>query len=228
MKFLALIPAREGSKGLPGKHLLKINGQSLLSFTANAAKEAGLSCYLSTDGEAIAAEGRKLGLKVPFIRPKSLAADNTPVIEVVKHFLDYLSQANENLDALVLLQATSPLRTSAHIISAMELFKKSKADSLVSVVRVPHRYLPSLQMTIDKENFLIPVNDQKISTQRQDKPIQYSRNGPAILITRSEVLKSGRLYGDKNLAFEMSQEESVDIDTSEDFRLAEFYLGPRQ
>ena len=151
MQALGVIPARGGSKGVPGKNLRLLAGRSLLAYTAAAALGSRrlTRTVLSTDDPAIAAAGRALGLGVPFMRPASLAADDTPMLPVLVHAAEEARRDGFTADIVVLLQPTSPLRTSAHVDAALELLESSGADSVVSVVEVPHQFSPVSVMTLD-------------------------------------------------------------------------------
>ena len=139
MDFLGLIPARGGSKGIPRKNLALLAGRPLLAYTCEAALGAsGLGpILLSTDDEEIATVGRELGVEVPFLRPKSLAGEHTPMIEIMRHAVRWCEEHGKfEPDAVVLLQPTSPLRRREHIDRATERFSEGRADTLVTVVRV--------------------------------------------------------------------------------------------
>ena len=125
-KVLALIPARGGSKGLPDKNIRLLAGRTLLEYAARAASASGVvdRIVLSTDSERIAAEGRRIGVDVPFIRPRELAGDATPMLPVVEHAVDALEQGGWRPDIVVLLQPTSPLRQAFHIKEAAGLMKR--------------------------------------------------------------------------------------------------------
>ncbi len=148
LEILGLIPARGGSKGIPGKNLRLLGGRSLVA----RAVESGIKSLrlarliLSTDSEAIAEEGRRAGAEVPFLRPADLAKDDTPSSAVVVHALEWLERNEGRLpDILVLLQPTAPLRQARHIDEALELLVTSGARSVVSVTPVPGHYHPSWQ-----------------------------------------------------------------------------------
>jgi len=226
MRVLGVIPARGGSKGVPGKNLRPLAGRPLLAYTAEAARGSRrLSrVVLSTDDEATAEAGRALGLDVPFLRPADLAADDTPMLPVLVHAADALARSGFVADAVVLLQPTSPLRRAEHIDAAVELLETSGADSVVSVVEVPHQFSPVSVMALDGGR-LKPFVPGPLVTRRQDKPRVFARNGPAVLATRYAVLASGSLYGDDCRPLVMDAETSVDIDSPSDFDYAEFLLG---
>lgn len=228
MRVVGLIPARGGSKGIPGKNIAPCAGKPLLAWTCEAALGSRrlARTILSTDSEAIAAVGRNCGLEVPFLRPAALARDETPSIAVMRHALDWLRATGEAVDALALLQPTSPLRTAAHIDEAVALFERGGADTVVSVVEVPHRFHPSSVMR-EVGGLLEPFQAGDTVTRRQDQAPLLARNGPAVLVTSSAMLDSGRLYGGRTVGYRMAAADSIDIDTPEELRMAEFQLVAR-
>lgn len=228
MRVVGLIPARGGSKGIPGKNLAPCAGKPLLAWTCAAALGSRrlARTILSTDSEAIAAAGRACGVEAPFLRPAALAADDTPSIDVMRHALDWLRAAGETIDALALLQPTSPLRTAQHIDEALALFESAGADTVVSVVEVPHRFHPASVMR-EVDGRLEPYEGGETVTRRQDQAGLLARNGPAVLVVSREMLAAGRLYGGRTVGYRMAQADSIDIDTAEDLLLAESLLGAR-
>ena len=144
MNFIGLIPARGGSKSIPRKNLVNLCGKPFLAYTCQAALECSSlsSVILSTDDEEIADVGKNLGVTVPFLRPAHLSSDTSSTVSVLQHALSYLEGQNITATALVLLQPTSPLRTSQHIQEAIDLFLKTGAESVVSLVEVPHQFNP--------------------------------------------------------------------------------------
>lgn len=226
MSLVALIPARGGSKGIPRKNLALCGGRSLLDWTAEAALHSGVidRAILSTDDHEIAEKGRALGLDVPFLRPVHLAGDSALMLGVMQHCLAELRRGGEAIEAIVLLQPTSPFRRAHHVRESVARFRDMQAETLVSVVRVPHRFIPEGQMR-EKDGRLSPYFGGGIGkTQRQAKELLYARNGPAILISRSSMLDAGLLYGDRIIGYEMDEFSSLDIDTPEDLRLADHLL----
>ena len=225
MNVLGVIPARGGSKGIPGKNLRPLAGRPLLAYTADAARASRRlgRVIVSTDDAAIAEAAKGFGLEVPFLRPADLAADHTPMLPVMQHAARAMRDQGFAADALVLLQPTSPLRRTEHIDRAVELLEASGADAVVSVVEVPHQFNPVSVLRLDGER-LRPWVDGPLVARRQDKPRVFARNGPAVLAVRSAVLDSGSLYGDDCRPLVMRAEESIDVDTAADLELAEFYL----
>jgi CMP-N,N'-diacetyllegionaminic acid synthase len=227
VNILGLIPARGGSRSIPRKNIVPLAGRPLLAYTCDAALQSKrlTRTILSTDDEAIAGVGKACGVELPFRRPADLARDETPMIEVIRHALDWIMEHERYLaDIVVILQPTSPLRRAEHIDAAVDLLLETGADTVVSVVEVPHQFNPVSLMRI-KEGRLIPFLDQPMILRRQDKPRAYARNGPAVLVVRRELVSGGRLYGDMVLPLQMDPAASVDIDDADDLALAEFYLG---
>ena len=226
MQVLGLIPARGGSKGIPNKNLRPLAGRPLLAYTVAAAQASRrLSrVVLSTDDGAIAAAGRQLGLDVPFMRPSELCADTTPMLPVLQHAMRALAAEGYVTDVVVLLQPTSPLRGPEHIDAAVDALLTTGADSVVSVVEVPHQFNPVSVLRI-ADGRLTPFAAGATVTRRQDKPLVYARNGPAVLAVQARVLDAGSLYGEDSRPLVMSAEASVDIDDLHDLQYAEFLLG---
>lgn len=230
MEILGLIPARGDSKGIPGKNLAPVLGKPLIVWTCEAAERSTrLSrTIVNTDSRAIEEVCRKHGIASPFPRPPELGQDHTPILAVLQHVLTELERTeNYRPDAILLLQPTSPLRTAEHIDNAIELMERSGADSVVSVIPVPHRFSPDSLMKRSGET-LIPVLSGPSSARRQDKEPLYARNGPAIVLTKTELIKEGRLYGDNCRPFVMDKHSSVDIDDPDDLSYASFLLTQRQ
>jgi len=226
--ILAVIPARGGSKGIPGKNLALLCGRPLLAYTADAVKGSTriTRAIVSTDDERLAECARSLGLEVPFMRPASLASDDTPMLPVLQHALAAMDASGFAADAIVLLQPTSPLRRAEHIDAAIDSLERGGGDSVVSVVEVPHQFNPASVMRVE-DGWLKPYLDAPTATRRQDKPRVFARNGPAVLAVRSAVVKAGSLYGTKSWPLGMSAEDSLDIDTPWDLRLVESVLSAR-
>lgn len=226
MMIAALIPARGGSKGIPHKNLAMCGDRSLLGWTADAALRSGVidRAILSTDDDEIAAAGIALGLEAPFRRPPELSNDGALMIGVMQHALAALRAEGAEVEALVLLQPTSPFRRPHHVREAVERFRAVKAATLVSVVRVPHRFVPESQMR-EQDGRLAPYFGVEVgTTRRQDKETLFGRNGPAVLIVRSAVLDAGALYGHPTVGYEMDEIASIDIDAAQDLRLADHLM----
>jgi CMP-N-acetylneuraminic acid synthetase len=220
VEIVGLIPARGGSKGIPLKNLAPLGGRPLLAYTIEAALGSSRlgRTVVSTDSEEIAELAAHLGADV-LRRPPELASDETPMREVVLHALGEL----DGCDVLVLLQPTSPLRRSEHVDEAIRLLLESGADSVVSVVEVPHRFRPDSLMSFDGGR-IVPRGPA--DARRQDKVPVYARNGPAVLALRADGLAED-LYGEDCRPYVMAPEDSIDVDEAVDLELAEFLLSRR-
>ena len=226
MKILGLIPARGGSKGIPGKNIKLLGGKPLLEYTVEAAKASKLlsRVILSSDDKEIIAVAEHLDLEVPFIRPSNLALDNTPSIEVVKQALKFFEEKGEKFDAVCLLQVTTPFRKHELIDRAIGKFIKGNFDSLISVREVPAEYNPHWIFE-EKEGMLkISTGENEIISRRQELPKAYHRDG-AIYITRtSEILQNDSLYGNNIGFIDTTGSPFVNIDEPADWEFAEELL----
>jgi CMP-N,N'-diacetyllegionaminic acid synthase len=228
MKILGLIPARGGSKGIPRKNIKLLNGKPLLLHTIDEAKKSILSqdIILSSEDEEIIALARKKGLPVPFVRPTELSQDDTPSIEVIRHALNFFIDEGIYFDAVCLLQVTNPFRSASLINQAAEKFITADVDSLVSVSPIPHNYNPNWAYYLDKNkmNLNRVLDHEPLISRRQDLKNSYYRDG-AIYITKSEViLKQNSIYGN-NIGYVLSNNlERINIDTEEDWFIAESVL----
>lgn len=230
-KILAVIPARGGSKSIPKKNVRPLYGKPLIEYSFDAAKASRLlgRIIVSTDDEQIVRIARRNKIEVPFMRPASLAEDNSPTLPAIEHAVVFL-QENEDYrpDYVVILQPTSPLRTSTHIDEAIQILIETSADSVVSVTEVPHQYNPYSIMKIEQGRLLPFIKGADAYTRRQLKPVFYARNGAAIYALRYETLIIKKsLYGDDCRPYLMSKADSVDIDDIIDFKFAEFILSGR-
>lgn len=230
MSIVAVIPARGGSKGIPRKNLARIAGRPLIDYSIEAARNAVSvdRVLISTDDNEIAEVARELGAEVPFLRPPDLADDKAPMLGVLRHALAWLESQGVVAEALVLLQPTSPLRTSRHVEEAITLFRSTAASSVVSVVEVPHQFNPVSVMKLTAQGTLSNFfGNHVVATRRQDKPKAYARNGPAVLVCHPDTLRVNELYGDSCRPYLMSDEYSLDIDVPRDLMAAEQALLDR-
>ncbi len=227
-QILALIPARGGSKGIPGKNIKEFCGKPLIAWSIEAARQSGLvsRVVVTTDYDEIGEIAKKFGAEVPFKRPAELAQDTTPTLPVMIHAVNYLKETeNYAPDYVLLLEPTSPGRQMRHIKEAVELILKTGADSVVSVVEVPGRYSPFWQFKVD-DNQRMEITTggslKNIITRRQNLPKTYTRNG-AIYLFKTELLfeHEPSIYGDDTRAYIMDSAYSLDIDTLEDWSEAE-------
>jgi len=226
---LGVVPARAGSKGVPGKNVRPLSGRTLLEYAARAARESGVidRVILSTDSPQIAEAGRRAGLEVPFMRPAALAADDTPMLPVIQHALDEMLRGGWSADIIVLLQPTSPLRRPDHIRDAVNLLRETNADSVVTVVEVPRHLSPDYVMRIDEGRLKPFLPDGLRITRRQDARPAYSRDGTVYAFRRSTLERFGSIYGDDCRPLLIDARESLSIDTQDDWDEAERVLAAR-
>ena len=221
MKSIGIIPARGGSKGIPHKNVVDLAGKPLISYTIEEALKSSLNkVVVSTDCDRICEVVTRYGVEI-VMRPQNLSKDDTPTLPVIQHTL---SVYKEEFDLVATLQPTSPLRKAKHIDEAMDLIKKYEdADSLVSVVKVPHNMVPNSLM-IKRQDFVENLEDANESIlRRQDKSSFYARNGAAIYLTKYEKIEN-YIFGGKIVGYEMNRIDSIDIDDSSDLELAEIFL----
>ncbi|WP_036097006.1 cytidylyltransferase domain-containing protein [Leptospira weilii] len=219
-KILGLIPARGGSKGIPRKNIIPIAGKPLIVWTIEAALKSKYlaSVIVSTDDSEIAEVAKKAGASVPFLRPPELATDQSSGIDPVLHALDNLPE----FDYVMLLQPTSPLRTSLDIDDCIEFAIQKKMNSVVSVCESQEN--PFWMFRLDdslKMSKLLNVED---ISRRQDSPKTYSLNGSMYLSQVDYFRERKKFITEDTLAFIMSKESSVDIDDMMDWKLAEILL----
>jgi CMP-N-acetylneuraminic acid synthetase len=227
MRSLAVIPARGGSKGLPGKNLSPLNGIPLLVYSINAALDSGVvdRVCVSTDDSGIADIAVNSGAEI-VERPDELATDSALSIDVVKHAIAILSRQIYEPDIVVLLQPTSPLRNADHIREAFSLFQNSGARSLFSVVKCTTHPLKAL--IVDESGYLCPVGAiEYLDAPRQALPKAYQQNG-AIYINRSVDVSGGNtFFAPPCVPFPMESDVSIDIDSAADLELAEELISRR-
>lgn len=229
MNILGLIPARGGSKGIPGKNIRLLDGKPLLQYTFGAGRNSKLlsRLILSSDDTAIIEVAELLGLEVPFVRPSHLAQDVTGSLEVVLHALDFLEAKGETYDAVCLLQPTSPFRKEGLIDAAIEKFSSGGFDSLISVRQVPENFNP--HWIFEEQNGLLKIatGEDEIITRRQELPTAYYRDG-AVYLTKTEVLRDQKsLFGKKVGFIDATGEPYVNIDEPSDWKKAEQLLKSR-
>ena len=220
MSVLGLIPARGGSKGIPKKNIRPIASKPLIAWTIEAALGARLldRVVVTTDNAEIAEVACAHGAEIPFLRPVELARDETPGIEPVLHALDQLGDYN----IVVLLQPTSPLRTSDDIDAAIRLAMERNA-SVVSVTDAAHA---GWTFPMNSKNIL-DLSNCELVARRQDLPSQWALNG-AVYVAAAQRLRSSRTFlTPGTVGYRMPIERSVDIDDELDWRIAEMLLSER-
>lgn len=225
-RYLAIIPARGGSKRIPRKNIAFLAGKPLIAHTIEAAlASVKLSeVVVSTDDEEIAKTAVEWGAKVPVLRPKNLAEDTSAPVDALLHMVRHVEQRGENVDAVVLLQPTSPFRTGTHIDEAVNLFESTGADTVTAVCQA--REHPYYTWTM-QEGCLKPFFSMEHQMlPRQSLPAALVENG-AIYIIKRALLDRGTLYGNKIIPYLMEWETSVDIDMPQDLVWAEYLISKR-
>ncbi|WP_454841363.1 acylneuraminate cytidylyltransferase family protein [Pseudomonas hormoni] len=222
--ILAVVPARAGSKRLPGKNLLDLCGKPLIRWTLEAALESQMIDLLviSSDDDAILAEGERLGLRT-VRRPEYLASDTATTFDVLVHTLEHMAQEGIKPARVMLLQPTSPLREAQDIREAVRCMNDTKADSIVSVC--PCEHSPLWSNTLGPEglmdNFLRP---ELLNQRSQDLPVYYRLNGAIYMAKTNDFLQARGFFMPNSRAHIMSVDKSVDIDNYMDFKQCEFIL----
>ncbi len=217
--LLIVVPARGGSKGLPGKNLVMIEGRSLLRWTADAVRAArmkGATFILSTDDEAIAKSGRTAGIEVPFLRPEHLATDTAGSVEVMRHALEWARQERGvDPSILMLLQPTSPFRPPSILEKAVRTIREDPVDAVIGVKRID-RTLATL-FHEDDAGFLVPAGDPaRRETRRQDVRGLLTPNGSLYAVRTTAFLDEGSFFVRRTRAIEMGFIESLDLDDPRD------------
>lgn len=229
MRILGLIPARGGSKGVPGKNKRLLGEQPLIVYTIEAAKTSILTkVIVSTDDISIAEIASASGVEVPFLRPAILASDSAKSLDVAKHALLTMEERDGLYDALMLLQPTAPFRTADDINTSIRLLQCNPfADSVISVVDV-EGFHPARMKYIENGILIDPPFAESYESQnRQDLTPMYLRNG-AIYLTRRDILMANSFKGKVCLAHIMPVERSVNIDTLADFEYAQWILQSKK
>ncbi len=220
-KIIAIVPARSGSKGISNKNTRLFAGKPLIAHTIETAKASPSidRIVVSTDSEEIAAVARDFGAEVPFLRPPELAMHESSIVDAVVHLLDQLKKENYAPTHVLLLQPTSPLRTTEDIEKAIELFEKSDADSLVSICRTEN-----ILMTKDESDVLTIVNPEMLkSPNRQELPTYYKLDGSMIYLVKTDLfLKEHSFLAGKLVGYEIERWRAVDLDEPQDFVVGEF------
>lgn len=227
MKLLAVITARGGSKGLPGKNIRPLCGKPLLCYSIDVARAIvpDEDICVTTDDPKIIQVVEDYGLKVPFVRPAELAQDTSSSSDVLVHAIDfYRNELGRDYDTILLLQPTSPLRRVEQVREAIELYRQHPGIDMVVSVRKSHA---SAVICRENEEGYIDQIFVQGGTRRQDAPTLYEHNG-CIYVINAEALRAKGLAGfTKRVKYVMPEEDSLDIDSLTDFLLAETLLKNR-
>ena len=225
MKVLALIPARGGSKRLPGKNLLPLGGKPLIAWSIDVVRDlrSVVDVLVSTDDPGIAQAASEMGAMVPWLRPTELATDSASSVDVALHALDWYEAVHGVIDGLMLLQPTSPLRTRQAVERGIALFQAGQGRAIVGVApAVTH---PMWALKLVGRGLQPWVSQQALQTRSQDLPEAYAITGAFYLLSPQELRKERSFFPLGSLPLMMDGErESVDIDTEMDYVLAQALL----
>ena len=226
MYVLGIIPARCGSKSVQKKNIRLLAGKPLIAYTIKTAQMCKMlnRTVVSTDGAEIAEVAKKYGGDVPFIRPKDLSLDNTPMIPVLQHAVSSIEKKeNSRVDVVVLLDPTSPFRRVEDIEACIQKLERENADSVVTVCEVEHN--PYFVMVELDNGKLVPlIKSDKVITRRQDAPEVYRINAAVYAVKRDVLMNANKIITDNTMAVIMSQQLSTHIDHVVDFEFAEYLM----
>ena len=221
--MIAIIPARGGSKGLPGKNIKNLLGKPMIAYTIEAAKASKhiTDIIISTDCEEIYRIAIEHGAMDTFLRPAELAKDEAQAIDNYIYTIDRLEKDfSMNIDSFTVLQPTSPLRTTEDIDKSIEMYKNSNARSVISYTEEHHPL--TWHKYIKEDGSLENIFEDKLDN-RQKFRVSYYPTG-AVYVFNTQMIRSRNYFDGSTKAYIMPRERSVDIDTEEDFRYAEFLL----
>jgi len=218
--FLFLIPARGGSKGIPKKNIKELNGKPLIYYTIDAIKDIvpQENICVSSDDLEIIEKVEQYGINVPFVRPSEFSTDTSTLQDVIDHSLNYYKNKGKHFNGLVLLQPTSPLRNSQHVIETLALFSEN-IDLVVSVKITSAN--PYYILFEENQYGFLELSKNGNFTRRQDCPVVYERNGAIYIYNLNGCYKAPK----RQIKYLMDENASVDIDNEFDWMLAEYLLS---
>ncbi|MBV6510863.1 MAG: N-acylneuraminate cytidylyltransferase [Ignavibacteriaceae bacterium] len=222
MKVLGVIPARSGSKGVPGKNIKKLGGIPLIQYTINSALSSKLltKIVVSTDSEEIAEVCKNAGLTVPFLRPTYLAGDDIKTVDVVKHVLKYYLELGEEYDSVCLLQPTYPFRKHGLIDECIKEFYEKQDDSFVTVLEVPHQFHPAWILQQSEDHLSPVLGWEEFTKRRQKLSPAYYRDGAVYISSVKGIFQFDRLVFGKIGLLLNDRDFYINIDTELDWEYA--------
>ena len=228
MKPLFVIPARGGSKGIPGKNIKPLGGKPLIAYSVEVARQLApdSDICVSTDDPAIADVVREMGLEVPFLRPDYLATDNCGTYEVLLHAVKFFEKLGRRYDTMVLLQPTSPLRTADDVRRCLEAYT-SDVDMVVTVVEAASNPYYNCYET-DADGFLHISKGDGSYVRRQDAPKAWEYNGAVYVINIDSLKQMPLSKFPRRRMVEMERSRSIDLDTPLDWMVAEAVVAQMQ
>jgi CMP-N,N'-diacetyllegionaminic acid synthase len=223
-KILVLIPARGGSKGIPGKNIKPLNGKPLIYYTLDIARAffSDENICVSTDDLEIAHKVEEYGVKVPFIRPDDLATDHATTNDVISHALDFYRKKGIDYDYTLLLQPTSPFRQVRHVADCLSMAAELPFEMIVSVKETDAN--PYYVLFEEDGNGILQKSKEATFTRRQDCPAVWQVNGAIYLINNHVLTEKKDLGALKKSKLVMESRYSIDLDTMEDWMMAECML----
>ena len=223
MKYIVLICARGGSKGLPGKNIKPLNGIPLIGWSINIAKQIDRisRIIVSTDSEEIAKVALEYGAEVPFIRPKELAQDDSPEWLTWRHAVNYMKESDDkDVNAIVALPVTAPLRSIGDVNACIDLFESEDVDSVITVSKASRS--PYFNMTVNNNGYTeLVISPKSQVTRRQDAPEVFDMTTVAYVVNTDFIKNYNGIFEGKVKSVVIPQERSIDIDTLLDFKIAE-------
>lgn len=223
--FLAIIPARSGSKGITDKNIKKLNNKPLIAYTIDACKKSKIfdNIIVSTDSKKYAQIAESYGVSVPFLRPTELSTDVASTNDVIFYILNEMKKGGNLYDYTVLLQPTSPLRDENHILESVDKLISNDANSIISICEVDHS--SDINIVLDSNMRLDFLFDDSKKIRRQDLKKEYRINGAIYICKTNYFLKYNSFYGEKSYAYIMDKMSSVDIDDMYQFEFAQFIIN---
>lgn len=225
--MIAIIPARGGSKGVPGKNIRNLCGKPLITYTISAALKSKSieKVIVTTDSLEIATIAKEYGADVPFVRPADLASDTASAVDVYLHAINFLQEElHESIEKLMVLLPTAPFRNEKHIDEAFELFQNAKADTLISMKEADTPISWYYEKDASSRVRNIGFDSDKAVVNRQLNQKYYVPNGAIYILDRQLLLEKRTYYTNNTVAYVMGSEESIDIDHEIDFMLAELLM----
>ena len=220
MNFLFIIPSRAGSKGIPNKNKKLLNGKPLIAYSIECALAVSKpkDICISTNDDDIIGIATQFGIDVPFKRPEELSTDSASAFDVLKHAVSYYQNNGKIIDAIVLLQPTSPLRKDIHLKEALELYK-SEIDMVVSV------NIASTKLVFNEnESGFLEKESTTYYEKRQDAKNKYNYNGAIYIINTNSLMHKNIFEFNKIVKYQMDDISSMDIDTPLDWKIVEYLL----
>lgn len=223
--FLAIIPARSGSKGIIDKNIKEINNKPLIAYTIDSCVKSKIFDYIivSTDSTKYAKIAESYGASVPFLRPKELSEDTALSNDVILHVLKKMEEGGKSYDYFVLLQPTSPLRNENHIIESVNKLLEYDANSIVSICEVDHS--SNLNIVLDSNAKLDFLFDDTKQIRRQDMKKEYRINGAIYICKTNYFILYKSFYMERSYPYIMDKISSIDIDDIYQFEFAKFIMS---